>query len=50
MVGNIKSFINGLKTYGNPDDTLAEHTEAFLLEIGIMSEQIQAIKDILLEK
>ena len=50
MVGKIKSFINGLKTYGNPDDTLAEHTEAFLLEIGIMPEQIQAIKDILLEK
>lgn len=50
MVNNIKSFINGLKSYGDSDATLAEHTEAFLLEIGITAEEIQAIRDILLEK
>ncbi|MBR2335296.1 MAG: tyrosine-protein phosphatase [Clostridia bacterium] len=50
MVNNIKSFINGLKAYGDSDATLAEHTEAFLLEIGITAEEIQAIRDILLEK
>jgi hypothetical protein len=50
MVNNIKSYINGLKEYGDPDATLAEHTEAFLLEIGVAEEQIQAIRDILLDK
>lgn len=50
MVGNIKSFINGLKNYGPADATLAEHAEAFLLEVGVTPAEIQAIKDILLEK
>ena len=50
MVGNIKSFINGLKKYGPADATLAEHTEAFLLEVGVTPAEIQEIKDILLEK
>ena len=50
MVGNIKSFITGLKNYGDTNATLAEHTEAFLLSIGVTAEEIQAIRDILLEK
>ena len=50
MVGNIKNFIHGLKQYGDSNASLAEHTEAFLLSIGVTPEQIQAIRDISLEK
>ena len=50
MVQNAQNFIDGLKTYGTEGATLSEHTEAFLLHIGVTEQDIQSIKNILLEE
>ena len=45
---NITATFDYIKTF--PGSGIAEKTENYLLEIGITPEEIQAIKDILLEE
>jgi len=44
----IENFIEGLKAYGG--NTFNENVEAFLLEIGVTPEEIESIRNILLEE
>lgn len=47
--GNILYFIKGLREYGDEDDTLNECIEKFALAIGVTKDEINSIRNILLE-
>lgn len=42
-------FISRLHQYGDSDDTISEKIEAFMLEIGVTQDEINSIREILLE-
>lgn len=46
---NIIPFLNGLRTYGDEDDTIQEAIEKFALKIGVTREEIESIRTLLLE-
>ncbi|MBQ5793797.1 MAG: tyrosine-protein phosphatase [Clostridia bacterium] len=50
LVKNMNRLTKGLNKYGDDNDTLQEKIEAYLLSIGVTKEEIQSIRDILLEE
>lgn len=50
MVAQANSFISGLASYAPEGATLKEQVEGFLSHIGVTAEQMQKIRDILLEE
>ena len=46
---NINSLISGLAAYSSASLPLQEQVEAYLLRIGVTEEEMNAIRDILLE-
>jgi hypothetical protein len=49
LYNNYVSLIKGLNEFGSPEDTLQRKVELYLLSIGITHEEINTIREVLLE-